>query len=170
MALRSAPPVNPAWRLPARRIPQTRVVLASAPCGSAALRGLTAPPFAPCSPRETNVFHWPAKAKFFTPKENKPCLKIPKRVAGEQQSPTSWTLYKCRLHFAINFQHAQIRRFVSDSCRSGFSLRPRPSERIDLFPCLYTSVARRKPTDASARSSSSLPSDMTDRIDLRRSG
>jgi hypothetical protein len=50
----------------ARRIPQNRAVLASAPSGSAPLRRLTAPPCAPSLANyETNVFYWPAKAQFF---------------------------------------------------------------------------------------------------------
>ena len=49
----------------ARRIPQNRAVLASAPLGSAPLRRLTAPPCAPSLANyETNVFYWPAKAQF----------------------------------------------------------------------------------------------------------
>jgi len=53
----------------ARRLPQNRAVLASAPFGSAPLRRLTAPPFAKSfAIHETNVFYWPAKAKFFTTK------------------------------------------------------------------------------------------------------
>ena len=49
----------------ARRIPQNRAVLASAPFGSAPLRRLTAPPCAPSlAIYETNVFYWPAKAQF----------------------------------------------------------------------------------------------------------
>jgi hypothetical protein len=48
----------------ARRIPQNRAVLASAPLGSAPLRRLTAPPCAPSLANyETNVFYWPAKAQ-----------------------------------------------------------------------------------------------------------
>ena len=44
----------------ARRIPQNRAVLASAPLGSAPLRRLTAPPCAPSlAIYETNVFYWP---------------------------------------------------------------------------------------------------------------
>jgi hypothetical protein len=47
----------------ARRIPQNRAVLASAPSDSAPLRRLTAPPCAPSlAIYETNVFYWPAKA------------------------------------------------------------------------------------------------------------
>jgi len=50
----------------ARRIPQNRAVLASAPLGSAPLRRLTAPPCAPSLANyETNVFYWPVKAQFF---------------------------------------------------------------------------------------------------------
>jgi hypothetical protein len=46
----------------ARRIPQNRAVLASAPLGSAPLRRLTAPPCAPSLANyETNVFYWPAR-------------------------------------------------------------------------------------------------------------
>jgi hypothetical protein len=49
----------------ARRIPQNRAVLASAPCDSAPLRRLTAPPCAPSlAIYETNVFYWPVKAQF----------------------------------------------------------------------------------------------------------
>jgi hypothetical protein len=48
----------------ARRIPQNRAVLASAPSGSAPLRRLTAPPCAPSLANyETNVFYWPVKAQ-----------------------------------------------------------------------------------------------------------
>ena len=48
----------------ARRIPQDRAVLASAPLGSAPLRRLTAPPCAPSLANyETNVFYWPVKAQ-----------------------------------------------------------------------------------------------------------
>jgi len=48
----------------ARRIPQNRAVLASAPSGSAPLRKLTAPPSAPfLAIYETNVFYWPVKAQ-----------------------------------------------------------------------------------------------------------
>jgi hypothetical protein len=48
----------------ARRIPQNRAVLASAPVGSAPLRRLTAPPCAhSLANYETNVFYWPAKAQ-----------------------------------------------------------------------------------------------------------
>src|SRR5215469_12663560 len=49
----------------ARRKTQNRAVLASAPCGSASLRRLTAPPSAPSlATYETNVFYWPVKAQF----------------------------------------------------------------------------------------------------------
>src|SRR5215472_6614834 len=48
----------------ARRIPQNRAVLASAPFGSATLRRLTAPPSAySLANYETNVFYWPVKAQ-----------------------------------------------------------------------------------------------------------
>jgi hypothetical protein len=56
----------------ARRIPQTRAVLASAPRGCASLRGLTAPHFAQLSPTVKRMFfNWPARAKFFTTKGTK---------------------------------------------------------------------------------------------------
>lgn len=49
----------------ARRLNQNRAVLASAPCGSASLRRLTAPPCAPSLANyETNGFYWPVKAQF----------------------------------------------------------------------------------------------------------
>jgi len=69
----------------ARRIPQKRAVLASAPLRPP-LRRLTAPPCAPSLANyETNVFYWPAKAQFShwrhtqngrAPRPRLPCGKV----------------------------------------------------------------------------------------------
>src|SRR5262249_40466294 len=62
----------------ARRIPKKRTVLASAPCGSASLRRLTAPPSAyPIANYETNVFYWPVEAQF-QPLEAHPKCRSPR--------------------------------------------------------------------------------------------
>jgi hypothetical protein len=72
----------------ARRIPQNRAVLASAPLGSAPLRGLTAPPCAPSLANyETNVFYWPAKAQFQPLEANPICPRS--REHRPEMRPTS---------------------------------------------------------------------------------
>ena len=70
----------------ARRIPQNRAVLASAPSGSAPLRRLTAPPSAvPLAIYETNVFYWPAKAQLIDSLEVLQMLEIPRTLPGHSE-------------------------------------------------------------------------------------